>query len=306
MRTLQIILIVLLATACRNKNPSGQEASDTPTAGAVTISVDESYTLMIENQVYTFEHLYERAKVKVQYRSEKEAVGDLLNDSSKVAILCRKLSGSEEQFFKSKNIYPKTTKIALDAVALIVHPESPDSQFTVSQIKNLLIGSASTWPSAPNEPVQIVFDHPQSGNARYMTELIGGAKLAAHCYAKQNNQEVINYVAQHKEAIGIIGLNWISDKDDTLSQNFLDRVVVAGITKEALINPMTKLYKPYQAYLVTGDYPFVREVYAINRQTRAGLGMGFVSFVAGEKGQRLIKLQGMVPANMPVRLIDIK
>jgi phosphate transport system substrate-binding protein len=44
----------------------------------------------------------------------------------------------------------------------------------------------------------------------------------------------------------------------------------------------------------------------ISRQTRAGLGMGFVSFVAGEKGQLMILKSGLVPASMPVRVVQIR
>ena len=44
----------------------------------------------------------------------------------------------------------------------------------------------------------------------------------------------------------------------------------------------------------------------INRETFAGLGSGFISFVAGEKGQRIILKSGIVPAAMPIRLIQIK
>jgi phosphate transport system substrate-binding protein len=50
----------------------------------------------------------------------------------------------------------------------------------------------------------------------------------------------------------------------------------------------------------------VREVYTINRETFTGLGSGFIAFVAGEKGQRIILRAGMVPATMPVRLIQVK
>ena len=44
----------------------------------------------------------------------------------------------------------------------------------------------------------------------------------------------------------------------------------------------------------------------INRQTRVGLGMGFVTFVAGEKGQLIILKSGLVPAFPPQRIIEIK
>jgi phosphate transport system substrate-binding protein len=63
--------------------------------------------------------------------------------------------------------------------------------------------------------------------------------------------------------------------------------------------------KPYQAYIKTKDYPFTRNVFMINRQTRAGLGMGLVSFVAGDKGQLMILKSGLVPAIAPVRLVQI-
>lgn len=43
----------------------------------------------------------------------------------------------------------------------------------------------------------------------------------------------------------------------------------------------------------------------ISRQTRAGLGMGFVSFVAGDKGQLMILKAGLIPAIAPVRLVEV-
>ena len=65
-------------------------------------------------------------------------------------------------------------------------------------------------------------------------------------------------------------------------------------------------YKPYQGYIADGTYPFIREVYIINRETFTGLGTGFVNFVAGEKGQRILLKTGLVPATMPIRLVQIK
>ena len=54
------------------------------------------------------------------------------------------------------------------------------------------------------------------------------------------------------------------------------------------------------------QYPFIRDVYTINRETFAGLGTGFTSFVAGDAGQRIILKMGMLPATLPIRLIKIK
>jgi phosphate transport system substrate-binding protein len=64
--------------------------------------------------------------------------------------------------------------------------------------------------------------------------------------------------------------------------------------------------KPYQGYIAERSYPFCRDVYMISRETFSGLGTGFVSFVAGDQGQRIILKSGLVPATMPVRLIEIR
>jgi phosphate transport system substrate-binding protein len=294
-----------LLNSCGTPNQQ-TEPTDTPTSGTVNISVDESYTLLFQNQVYTFQNLYERAHVNVRYQTEQDAINALLSDSCKVAVLNRDLTAEERKTFESKNIFPKTTKIAEDAIALIVHPENRDTALMLDYIKKVLTGEALTWPTNPNQEVEVVFDNNESTNARYMKVLINNAPFQKNCYAVKSNDEVINHVATHPYAMGIISVNWISDKDDTLSQRFLQKVKVIGLTKETVENPMTRYYKPYQAYVLTKDYPLVRDVFMINRQTRAGLGMGFVAFVAGEKGQRMIKLQGMVPASAPVRLIQLE
>jgi phosphate transport system substrate-binding protein len=64
-------------------------------------------------------------------------------------------------------------------------------------------------------------------------------------------------------------------------------------------------YSPHPAYIANNSYPFIREVYMINRETFSGVGSGFTSFVAGDSGQRIILKMGMVPATMPVRLVEI-
>ena len=278
-----------------------QHFEDTPTSGVVNISIDESYTLLFQNQIYTFQNLYERAKVNVRYRTEKQALEDLMSDSSKVAVLNRELTKDEITTFEKKNVFPKTIKIAEDAVALIINPLCTDTTITVDKLKGLLAGVDSSGPIS-GKKLSLVFDNNESTNARFMRKLIDNKPLSPNCFSLSNNDEVIDYVAKNQYSIGIISVNWISDRDDTLSQRFLSKVRVVALAN----NENSSYFKPYQAYILTKQYPLTRSVYMINRQTRAGLGTGFVSFVAGEKGQRMIKLQGMVPASMPVRLVEIK
>ncbi len=52
-------------------------------------------------------------------------------------------------------------------------------------------------------------------------------------------------------------------------------------------------------------YPLYREVYIISKEAYTGLGTGFTAFVASERGQRIVLKLGLVPATMPVRLVEL-
>jgi phosphate transport system substrate-binding protein len=177
---------------------------------------------------------------------------------------------------------------------------------TVENLKSILLGTDSTWKQLNSKSdlgkIDIVFDNAGSANARYMEDtLLQGKHFAKNAFAVKSNPEVIEYVSKNKNAIGILSVNWISDSDDTLTQNFLQKVKVLAISKA----PAAEAFKPYQAYIKTKDYPFTRSVYMINRQTRPGLGTGFVNFVAGQKGQLMILKAGLIPSIAPVRMVEI-
>jgi phosphate transport system substrate-binding protein len=63
--------------------------------------------------------------------------------------------------------------------------------------------------------------------------------------------------------------------------------------------------KPYQAYIALKQYPLWRTVQITLREPRVGLGTGFASFVASDKGQRIVLKSGLVPATAPVRIIEL-
>ncbi len=303
-----LICLSLFIYACSGTGPGGKpEPTDTPTSGEVNIVVDESFRQLFDTQIYTFESFYTKAKIHAKYLPENEALQLMIQDSCKVVVMCRDLTPSERKTFESKNLFPISTRIAEDAIAFVVHPENKDTTLTVDRIKSILGGSDSLWNQINKNSdlgkITVVFDHPGSANARYMQDtLLAGKKFGANAFAVKSNPDVIDYVSKNKNAIGILSVNWISDSDDSLTQAFLKQVKVVGVSKEDGLGA----YKPYQAYIKTKDYPFTRSVYMINRQTRSGLGMGFVSFVAGQKGQIMILKAGLIPAIAPVRLVEIK
>ena len=299
------LAIPICLLSCEEKNKEGKVV-DTPTKGEITIMVDEGYQPVIASVIDVFDTIYKRTKINALYVPEVEAVNALLNDSVQVIIIPRPLKAEETAFFEKRGFTPKVNLVAYDAVAFIINPSNTDSVLTVDQVKKMLAGEITTWkqinPKSPLGNISLVFDNANSSTVRYCRDSIaGGTPLPAFASALKTNQEVIAHVSKNKNAIGIIGANWISDSDDKGVQSFLQNIVLVDIAaKEG-----AEGYGPYQAYLATKMYPFRRSMHIINCQGRAGLGLGLASFLASDPGQRIMMKEGLLAANVPIRLMQV-
>jgi phosphate transport system substrate-binding protein len=303
-----LFLAIVLCTiifGCGPAKPRSTE-TDTPTSGRINISVDESFSLLFDTQIYTFQSLYPKAQVNAAYKPEGDVVNDIFSDSCRLIVMAREFSADERKVLDSKGIHPKTVKIAEDAVAIIVNKDNPDSLITVEQLRDILAGKDTLWsqvnPKAPAQKITVVFDNNNSANARYLQQtLMNGAGFNDNCFAVKSNPQVIDYIKSNKNALGVISVNWISDRDDTLSTDFLEKIKIMSVAK----GEGQEYFKPYQAYIKTKDYALCRDVYLMYRGRDMSLGTGFASFVAGDKGQRIILKSGLVPAIAPVRIVEI-
>jgi phosphate transport system substrate-binding protein len=308
-RILFFLTLVFFAAAIISCNTEPGKEQDTPVSGSINISVDESYQPLISAELEVFHALYQRAKVHASYTDENTAVNNLLSDSVKTIIINRTLTENETAALKQYGITPRVTKLAIDAVALVVHNENPDSMLTYEQLSKIMRGEIQTWNSVSGnskpDSIIIVFDNKQSSNARFLKEtFLKESAFPKNVFAVNSNAEVIDYIAAHKRALGVIGVNWVSDKNDSLTGNFLEKVRVVSLAPPGSgTNP--EYYKPYQAYVALKYYPLIRDVFGISREARAGLGTGFVSFIASDKGQMIVRRAGMLPATIPVRIVDI-
>lgn len=299
-----IVVSLMVFQSCHN--PMGQQqVKESPTAGNISICVDESFKLLFDTQVYTFETLYLDAKITPIYKPEADVLDAFLKDSVQTVVLTKDLSQEQRDKLLQDHFVVKTTKIAQDALALIINPGNNDSLMLVDQLAGLFRGKITSWkqinPKSDGSDISVVFDNNKSGNVRYFREKFDlKGDFPANFFAVNSNEEVLKYVEKNRNALGIISVNWISDRNDSVSNRFLKsvRVVEVGTDPQSY-------YRPYQAYIADGSYPLCREVFMLNRETFTGLGTGFVNFVAGDQGQRMVLRSGLVPSTMPIRLIKI-
>jgi phosphate transport system substrate-binding protein len=285
------LLTLLFFFSCQKKN----EGIDTITEGKATIYVDESILPIIEDEVAVFEAEY-NAKLHLVAKSENEIINDLFNDTARIVILTRTLSARELKVIQSKKINAKTRSFATDAVAFIKSKTSKDTLIALQDVIDFLNGK-----SLPNIK-GLVFDNANSSTARYISELSGlQVNNQKNVFSFKTNEEVLQYVAKNNGMVGVIGINWIFQPPLDL-QETVDNVNVLGVKG---VNKSEYVF-PTQDNLAQGKYPLARRLYLVNCQGYPGLGMGFNSFLIGERGQRIILKSGLVPEQIPTRKISIR
>lgn len=271
---------------------SGAEVQrDTRDSGIVHISADESFKPVIDAQVAVFESSNPKAKVVVHYKAEADCLRDFSVDSIRMVIATRGHSEKEGAFMSdSLKVDPSKMVVAYDAVAVIVHPGSPDSLFTMQELKGLLTGKTK-------QNLVPVFDGIKAtSTVRFILDsLLRGEPLGPEVVAANNSQGVIDYVSKTPNAVGFLGVSWIGNYEDSLQVSYLEKVRVAQLEHPLLKG---KFVTPAQYNIYYGRYPLIRHLVYVLKEKHQGVGHAFADFLSAERGQLIFKRAYLMPAQM--------
>lgn len=312
-----LLTIVFVFTCCENKK------KNTHSSGIATVICDESFENILSQEIEMFEYHYPKANIIPYYMDEKSAIDSLLELKTQLIVIPHELTEAHKAKLQLKNRKVFQQRLAVDAIALIVNKDNPQEELTISELNSILIGETANWDElAPSnlKKIQVVFDHKSSSIVKYMEDSVThGKPFGSEVYAQNSNKEVIDVVSRNKNAIGIIGVSWITpdmrgrsksaaeysqelQKNDTTALDFNDNIKVLEIRRDD--SPFG--YKPYQAYIFSGEYPLFRSIYVISTAARGSLPSGFLTFMTGFVGQKIIQNTGVLPAAIQPRMVQVE
>ncbi|WP_313808080.1 substrate-binding domain-containing protein [Flavobacterium sp.] len=293
-------LILFFSCDKKSKEVQPEEIAETAVAGSTTILVDETIFPIVEDLATVFESEYRRAKVNLVALPEADILEQIKVDKARIAILARDLDTTEVVYYnQQKHVFPRRTQFAVDAIAFIGNKAIADSVLTKNNLVDLMKGNMSGNFQA------LVFDNPYSSNLRELYKLADISELPKQgVFSMKSNKEVVKYVSEHKNAVGIVGVNWLLQPSNDV-EPYVKNVKVLAV-ENVKVTEKNKYFKPNQTNIADGTYPVQRKLFLINFQGATGLGMGFASYIAGDKGQRIVLKSGLVPKKFPTREIAVR
>jgi len=163
-----------------------------------------------------------------------------------------------------------STPIALDGIAIVVHPQNRVKGLTMLQLKDVFFGRIWDWRDVRGSAGEIVVVSREDGSGTRVVfeELVMQSKrVTLTAVVMPNSRAVVEYVAEHPQAIGYVSMGHVSEEVKVLE---IEEMV------------------PTPDSVRQGAYHLLRPLYLITRQEPTGEIKGFIDFVLSPTGQSIV------------------
>jgi len=242
------------------------------------IMMEGSTTVLPIAQIAAEVYMDENPDVDITVRGGGSGVGaaSLVDGSCDIADCSRPLKEKELKAAVANGIDPVAHVVAMDGIAVILHPSKSIDAMTKDQIKAIYTGSISNWSKLGEEKQEIVVISRDTASGTY--EAFNGlaldkAKVRPDALLQASNQAVASIVAKTPGAIGYVGLGYVTSKVKAVT---VDDVVCEKET------------------ILSGEYPLSRPLFMYTDGKPKGILKEFLDFIKSEEGQALAEEAGFV------------
>ena len=173
--------------------------------------------------------------------------------------------------------------IALDGLAIILHPDNPISALNTAQVAKVFAGEFTDWEQLGARPgvINLYARDDQSGTYDTFKELVlsaNGKTLATTAKRFESSDKLSDAVSQDRNGIGFIGLPYIRQAKAV--------AIAAGDSQPML---------PSLTLIATEDYPLSRRLFLYNPpQSSNPWARALLQFAHSPRGQAIVEQSGFI------------
>lgn len=206
-----------------------------------------------------------------------EGIKALIDRSTDIATSSRDIKKEELKLARSRGANPVAHRVAIDAIVPIVHPANPVKNLTAEQLSLIYQGKITNWREVGGKDLKIVVISRDSSSGTYETwgeKILHGARVTPRAQLQASNGAIVQAVSKNRYAMGYIGIGYLNKRVKALTVN--------GIQASA-------------ETVLSGAYPIARPLFMFTNGRPSGEVDGFIKFLLGDQGQKIVKREGFVP-----------
>jgi phosphate transport system substrate-binding protein len=221
---------------------------------------------------------YPAVTITVSESGSGNGAKSLINAACDIATMSRPMKDSEIEAARSAGVLPIEHIVAMDGLAVAVHPSNPVGALSIEQVRNIYMGKISNWKElgGPDMPIVVISRDTNSGTYEAFESLVmNKQKMTDKAEYVGSNGAVRQRVMSTAAAVGYVGLAFLEG---------VKPVKVEGIVPSPeTVNDKT--------------YPVSRPLYMYtNGRPKAGSPLTkFVALSATPEGMKMVEEIGFVP-----------
>lgn len=229
-----------------------------------------------------FKEYYEAKNPGVEISVSESGSGNgaksLINNACTIADMSRFMEAKEFKAAVDNGVLPVAHVIAIDGLAIVVHPSNPVADLKIEQVRDIYMGKIKNWKElgGPDKPIVAIGRETNSGTYDCFNEkVMDKQKIDEKVETVNSNAAVRQRVLDTEAAIGYAGLGFTT-----------------GV-KALKVNGTA----PTRETCFSGSYPISRPLFMFtNGFPRVGSHTYFfVTLYLSEKGQEIVQKMGYVP-----------
>ncbi|OPK11704.1 substrate-binding domain-containing protein [Pseudomonas sp. VI4.1] len=227
-----------------------------------------------------------RVAVDIAAHGSSTGFTALKNASADLAASSRPIKDSEREALQSLGDLKQPDAeqvIAIDGLAIILHPQNPLNQLDTEQLARIFSGEVSTWEALGGRggPIHLYARDDQSGTYDTFNELVlagRGKTLSNTAKRFESSEQLSDAVSLDPQGIGFIGLPYVRQAK---------AVAIADGQSQAML--------PLDSLIATEDYPLSRRLYFYLPPTGNNpWADALVAFTQGSQGQVIVAANGFI------------
>jgi phosphate transport system substrate-binding protein len=252
------LLILFVLSGCRS-----------PQQRAITVAGSRSVLPVVQEIANAYVSEHPGATIDVQGIGTSAGLEAVRNGTADIGMASRNLKDSEKA-----DLLP--TLIALDAVAVVVHPGNTTGSLTIDQVRGIFSGAIRNWSEVggADRPIVIIDKEAGSGTKAVFEELLmKDEAIGTSAIIIDGTPAARQAVASDPAAIGYISLAAVTPEVKAIA---LDGVM------------------PSKENVQTGKYPLSQPFVIATKKSPSQLSRQFIEYVLGQKGQGIAAQAGLI------------
>jgi len=246
--------------------------------GQTKLRVEGSTTVLPIAQMAAEEFMNARPDVTISVQGGGSGVGiaSLMDKTCDIADASRAMKDDEIKNAVAKGVNPVAHIVAMDGIAVILHPSNKITNLSIDQIRKIYTGKISNWKDVGGEDKKIVVlsRDSASGTFEAFSKLaLNGEKVRKDALMNASNKAIATTVENTPGASGYVGVGDITQK-------------VKAVTVENVIC--------VKKNILTKTYPLSRPLFMYTNGKPQGAVKDFIDFILSKEGQALVEEVGYV------------